>query len=39
MFKFVGVTGIILAALCFLLVKEPERGRYDVMKSKTVEVK
>lgn len=39
MYKFVGLTGIILGAICFFLVKEPPRGRYDVMKAKEPELK
>jgi len=34
MYKFCGISGIILGCICFLVVKEPPRGRYDVMKEK-----
>ena len=29
MFKFVGLSGMLLGALCLVLVKEPKRGRFD----------
>ena len=37
MYKIMGVTGVLMGILTILVIKEPERGRYDLMAAKTLE--